>query len=567
MNSIRMYYYESDNPDPYSEQNRLVPVPQISITPEYYYANDTVIGYTYNLDLAGYATSLDTRVSQTGVLGFTDTLRSIKNIKNIFNRNDGILEIIDSSGTILKAIGGTIRGLNFQESPNLWINYSQYSAQIEFNEIQFSDCIGLSELVACSSVPSGITDSPQLLDMKQYKVKSFNDGWSFSIDDSAYNTYGIFKNELINISYNISANGKHYFVEEKLLPAWEQAKNFCQYRLKQQVNRLVRSVLRIPDYGSQCGEQDSCKTDGTLHTIFNSGLPGLLDGLSEDDFEVYNEKISCTTSEGNGTFDANYTAILKRKYTEATGLAHPDCIHTFNISRNLTDDGRQKNIQLNLQGNIMGLVPGGLVRSSGILVFPNQGSIFISTIPSGNKYNNALIAYNKIGDNKALYPQFLSYVGITNQAVGVAGSCVIASGVPPTNSLNVVHNYIDGSINYSASFDSIGACRGSGNAYSSINISVEEKTPLIAEFVVPGRQNGPIIQRLNTFNPKKITINIEGANPAGNCCGNISLPCDTAILLSGIPNINPTGAKLTQNQYTTSIDGSFSLSRAYIVCD
>ena len=28
---------------------RLVPAPQISISPEIYYANDTVIGYTYNI--------------------------------------------------------------------------------------------------------------------------------------------------------------------------------------------------------------------------------------------------------------------------------------------------------------------------------------------------------------------------------------------------------------------------------------------------------------------------------------------------------------------------------------
>jgi hypothetical protein len=111
--SIKMYYYENGASP--NETNRLVPVPRITINPEYYYANDTIIGYTYNIQLAGYATSLDLRQSQTGVLGISDTLSSIKTIKNIFNRNNGTLQIIDTQVTMFKALGGTIRNLQFNE--------------------------------------------------------------------------------------------------------------------------------------------------------------------------------------------------------------------------------------------------------------------------------------------------------------------------------------------------------------------------------------------------------------------------------------------------------------------
>lgn len=565
-----MYYYDSLPGSGSDESNRIVPVPIMKINPEYYYANDTIIGYTYNVELLGYATSIDLRQQQTGVLGIEETLTSIQVIKNIFNRNNGILEIVDNDGTIFKGYGGIIRNISFNESSNLWINYSQYTIQIEFGEIELADCSGQGEAIICDTIASGISDSPYLIDMRQYKVKSFSDGWSFSVDDNAYNTYNEFKNEYINISYNISANGKHYLSnisDGKLLPAWEQAKNFCQYRLHQQVNRLIGDALRSPH-----NSDDGCLVDGTLSTIFRSA-----DGVLEDltgSYKIYNEKISCNTSESEGSFEASYSSILKRIVDDNENLCSysGDCIHTFTIAKNVDDDGRkQKNIQLSLQGNIQGLVPGGLIKSSGIIGFPNQGSIFVSSQPTNNKYENAKILYDKIGDNKKLKDKFLQCLEINNAALGVSGACFDPSGVPISNNLNLTHNYIEGSVNYSSSFDTNTSSKPSGVGYQNIDISVEESVPVIAEFVVPGRSGGPIIQRLNVDTPKKITINIQGSNPPSDCCitpsGMVTTACSSPTVFSGIPNININGGILTQNQYTSSTDGSFSLTKSYIYCD
>lgn len=41
---LKLYYLQGT--DSASENNRLVPAPQINISPEYYYANDIAIGYT-----------------------------------------------------------------------------------------------------------------------------------------------------------------------------------------------------------------------------------------------------------------------------------------------------------------------------------------------------------------------------------------------------------------------------------------------------------------------------------------------------------------------------------------
>ena len=560
--SIKMYYYQAGTSP--SEANRVVPVPQINITPEYYYANDIIIGYTYNIQLAGYATSLDLRQNQTEVLGIEDTFESIQTLKNIFNRNNGTLQVTDPEGTILKAFGGTIRGIQFNESANSWINYSEYTIDIEFNEIQLSDCSGLKDLITCGDIAAGVTDSPLLIDMKQYKVKSFSDGWSFSVDDNAYNTYSPFLNEYINIGYNIAANGRHYFVNDKLIPAWEQAKNFCQYRLKQQVDRLVGNALQ------RTGTDDGCETLGNLASIFGNGPPGLIDGLSGAGYGIYNEKITCNTSEAEGSFEANYSAILKRTLA-ANQYSHPHSIHTFSVTKNISDDGKQKNTELSIQGNIQGLVPGGLIKSAGVISFPVNGSIFVSDTPTSNKYDNALTAYNIIGNNKNLNNNFLTLVGVTNSAVGVSGECVDESGAPPTNTLNIVHNYIEGTINYSSSFDTANACKGSGSSYQTINVDVEESTPVIAEFVVPGRSGGPIIQRLNVDKPKRVTINIQGSKPPDECCATteelVDINCTIPATFSGVPVINIPNSILTQNQYTKSTDGSFSIIKSYVYCN
>jgi hypothetical protein len=165
----------------------------------------------------------------------------------------------------------------------------------------------------------------------------------------------------------------------------------------------------------------------------------------------------------------------------------------------------------------------------------------------------------------------LSYAGVNNSEVGVIGECTSGEDIPPTNNHNVVHNYIEGTINYSSSFDTVNALKGSGTGYQSINISVEEPTPVIAEFVVPGRSGGPVIQRLNVDKPKRITINIQGSNPPTSCCpstsGIVENNCSTSPTFSGVPNINVSNAILTQNQYTSSTDGSFSITKAYVYCN
>lgn len=568
----KVFYVKSE--DTPSETNRLVPAPKININPEYYYANNIVIGYTYNIDVNGFATSIDLRTYDgTTTPAFKDVLESIKTVKNIFNNNGGTLLITNSSDTpVFRASGVIIRSLDFNESDNRWFNYAPYSIQLEANEIEISDCSSVVAPIGCDLVPSGISISPDFIDLKKYRVKSFDDNWAFDLNENIYNSYEFpnsnFNNEHFNITYTINAVGKHYFVDGKLLPAWEQAKNFCQYRLYNQVNDLINNALPISS------DDAGCSGIANLTNIFSTGPTNLLSGLEDGEYKLFNETINCETSEAEGSFSLTYNAILKRTQSENIDFTDVNTIHTFSVTKNIEDDGRTASkISINVQGEIQGLVEGGLIRSSGLLQLPQYGQILLSNSSGISKYDNALSGYNLIANKTSLKDDFINLLGITNNNLGVSGVCIDPSGIPPASTYSATHSYNNGIITYSTGYDSETAEKPN-KTYSSINISIQDSVPQIAEFIIPGRSGGPIIQNIGCDTPKKVTINIDGSLPPGSgisCCPDLDLllenGCTYGINIPDIPGTGLANAVITENRQNYATDGSYSLTRAYTFYD
>jgi len=556
-----------------SEENRLVPAPQINLSPEFYYANDTIIGYTYNITLNGVASAVDLRPSRSKTSSFTNVLEAIKVVKNIFSGNDGTLLVDDKSGQVLKATGCIIRDISFENTDNLWVNYSRYTVVLEANEVEIGDCSGAGLITGCDNIafttPANANGpgSKELIDMRNFKIKSFSDNWTFDLNENIYNNYDFnqskFRNEHFNVEYTIEAVGKHYFVDHKLLPSWEQAKNFCQFRLKQQVDRLLYNALRITI------TDDGCVTDGTLDTIFRSGPPGLISEESELEYDIFNESITCSTSESAGSFSLTYTAIVKR-ITDDDIFYDSNSVHVFSVSKSVSDDGNNKNVSINVEGNIRGLIQGGIVKNSSVLELPSSGNIIITSEPTSSKYDNALASYKKISTNKKLNDDFVTALGITNSELEAIGDCISASGAPRSQSHNVSHNYTEGIISYSSSYDTNTAC-SQNRSFRNIKISVQEPTPIIAEFTVPGRAKGPIVQNIGVKTPRRVSISIDGFEQPDKCCVNldslVSEGCEEDINISGIPPVNIQGFKLVENNTNISSDGSYSVNRSYICCD
>lgn len=554
--------------------DRLVPAPKLSVSTEMIYANDNVIGYAYIVTLSGYATALDLTVTQTQSSGLKPISAAIQKLRDILTKNGSSLYAVDkSSNIVLQAKGGILRSFNVSESDNNWVNYAPFTAQIEFNEIEINGC-SVSQNISCSTLSiNTATEAQNLLDINKYKIKSFNDNWSFDIGDTAYQTSSTFPNHHFTVEYTISATGKHFINDNgKMLPAWEQAKNFVQNRLHAQVTALIPNILKRQ-------ATTGCSGTQTLGTIHATGSPGILDinaasgGFSLVLYKVYNESVSCDFSEAEGSFSATYSAIIK--YSASNTFYHGNTLHEVTLTQTHQDDNKIQNKSISVQGTITGLVEGGIIRSPKPIQLPNTGKIFTSANSTVTKYSEALTGYQKISNGSDLTSAYKTQLGITHTALGLSGPCLTSGVVPSSHS--VAHNYTDGVITYNLEYNSNRACQDI-RSYRNINLTVTDSVPLTAEFIIPGRANGPLIQYLNAMSPKRISLTIEGALDNRSCCyadieSEVANICATIGANYGLPSDVPSKTVnsnflLTQDQQTINpIDGSYSVNRSYVVCD
>jgi len=557
----------------------LVPAPTISINKEFVYANDSVIGYTYTVNLQGYITNYrktnDTDDPSNSMdyvsRNIQKVLGGIELVRKILSRNGSNLSIYDDSSTlVINCQGGTLRSLNFEETDNNWSSYATYSATIEFNEVEF-----LGESITClTSDIDPSSKSPNVVDVDQHKIKSFNDGWSFSVTEQSFdfvrstNDAGKdlkIHNMVINASYNISVTGKNYYNNDLLIPAHEQAKIFAQKRLYERVTQLVSggtsNILKV----TTNVDSEPCGSD-TLNTIHQDGL-GILGNIT---YAPHNETISCDISESDGTFSANYSCILKSK---AIGMTYSDesVIHTVSKSRTReTQSGTRDNYVISIEGTIEGLVPGGLISSGGNFSLPNTGSFVISGNNSTNKYSSANNFYGDIGDDTDLNDTFKGVLNITFDELDVDTSdCTNLPTTPKPSSFNLTRNYIDGTINYSAEYSTENGCNREGESVTNISITTENPVPVLAEFIIP---NGTFtIQDIKTQTAKKITINIDGRKSRDReCCNDLStivssLACTSIALPPSVQLPNPSKYILTQKTRTDNkIEGTYNITLAYV---
>lgn len=571
-NSATQVYYCKQSGSP-SLSNRIAPSPTITISPEIYYANDSVVGYTYNITLSGYANALRKEIDGGSTLsGVDETVSHIGDIRSIFSFNGGNLYIKQGNNNILVAKGATIKSIQFETSDNRWVNYAPFTIQIEFNEVDFTGCSNNSSIGCGSSFfhagqPSSIV-SDDLIDMRDYKIKQFTDKWTVTIENQIYDNFFDTYNNIFRVSYDLSATGKHYYVNDTVVPAWQQAKLFCQKRLHDQVMGLLDGILQI-DASSSC---NASKSIDELHSIDNSGsrdggamsgFVGLQEGIPNQN--IYNETITCNVSEANGTFSLVYSAIVK-KYNPLLSPSENAVIHTATNNTTTTDTDGQ-NTTIAIQGNIQGLVRGGFIYQNNDFMLPDSGT-FISTVDSAEtKYSNALAYFNaKIGDgNGDLSAEYKTNLGIT------AANLLITSTKPiKPSSFTIDHNYTNGVVGYNATYDSKTA-QSSGRGYSNISIVRNDPVEIIQEFIVPGRSAGPIIQKLGMKTARTISINIEGASDLNKECpegGVIEDVCNSLPVfdIEGFEALlaDSEGYVRTKEDYTSNkIDGSFSISLEY----
>jgi len=597
--STHVYYYNT-----LGQYKELKPAPLISVSPEFYYANDNIIGYTYNVTLNGYAAGLESDYSpDPSGQGFDALINSIDKIKQAFNHNGGSVEVWNRDNQnnfskLLSAKGALIKSIEFNSSDNYWVNYAPYTIELEFNEVDFIGCSGTPEIVCHSGIFNDYSTASNLVDINQFKIKEFNDNWSFTVQDIHQDYDDSFFNNIIELEYTISAVGKNYYGPSNqgtILPAWEQAKNFVQDRLHNQLKDSLNNILVASSH-------ESCNPVDQLNQLFSNTNAGVLKDISFLDtnnaikstggYKIYDEMISCQTSESKGSFSATYTSKLKRHNPNITSDEN-SVLHKY--SKNITVNNDQKyNHSISIEGTIQGLLPGSLVdrmqydQRSKFYDLPKNGKFFTARfLPTHDtKYDKALRFFKgQIGSEDDLNDYMKGKLGVTYLELGLKempesdiNNEVVSTNGPPypvCSNFTMGHDYSNGTISYSAQYDSdlaVGLKRG----YTNVSITRNDPVPVIQEFIIPGRAAGPIIQNLNMFTQKSIAININGADPRNKTCiDDLSNDVNICSLLSNGPYanienivsiINNDNADWvrTKKDYTLNpIDGSFSINLEY----
>lgn len=553
-------YYTLQRNDSADENRRLDPAPQVSISPEYYYANGIVIGYTYNITIDGNATAIANDISG-GIKDMSDTIEQLQKIKNIFSNNGGTLIVKDGDQDIIKAYGITIKSFSFKASDNLWYNYAPYTIELSANDVELNGCES-AENISCN-IPTGISNSasPLLVDMSKFRIRSFDDSWSFELsEDTIYNSFDSngagpedpqdnITNQHFMLTYNINANGFHYYQNDNVLPAWLQAKSFCYDRLSKQVNGLIDESLGHDNIST------GCSTVGSLQDLFEQNT-GLLNGLGSE-YEIYNENIKFEPSEIAGSCTMSYNCLVKKKDEKGFHILHSQ---TKTRSQG-NPNSAEKDISITYNGTIQGLIVGGLFKGDSIAKIgsdPN-GQFFTSLNGDlgNNKYINAKAALDYITEEliKVEPDELLLDIQCDDEKI-------------KPSIKDIKHNYNEGSIDYTLTFDRIGVLRGQ-YSFRSVTISEEfgNEIPQHKEFIIPGRADGPIIQSLSqTYKPRKLYLNIEGRVPREECCTTIedAIECDITSVGENIPAEFNNNYKLLENSLSTSTDGSYSIKRTYI---
>ena len=533
---------------------RISPVPKVVIAREINYANDVIIGYTYILNLNGFVSSYRDLRNNDSESKSSDQSNNIAKIlgnmeilKGILLANGSFLRLLDNNNSILlEANGGTLKSLSFDESDNHWTNFVPFSAQIEFNEVNI-----LGESLTSAIDSTSITTN--MVDINKYKLKTFTENWNFDINEDTYYNSVLnsdigqqlqINNSSINIAYDLSATGKNYYNSDGTLKAaWTQAKDFVQERMYLQLKGLIGGILRdgktVCEAEQTLGSTDYSTTDQNFNQIdyirynnraLNKG--GMLKDI-QNYYKVYNETVTCATSESEGTFSLKYNSLLK--HNKDGNFNADNVIHTVNKTINSTlNTVSDYNTTISVEGKIQGLLEGGLINSNGNFQLPRNGTLLIANSGSPTKFDNALTFLSSVIsiDDDDLKLNFKTALGITYADLGITGNWSrkdpFTTGTDPTCSgdptnitpvsFNLTKNYIDASISYSVEYSSNRNGIGDKDSFITFtDYTIDEPVSILAEHVFPGstyynRDGRTVFQDIDTVTARKISINIKGRN-------------------------------------------------------
>jgi hypothetical protein len=298
-------------------------------------------------------------------------------------------------------------------------------------------------------------------------------------------------------------------------------------------------------------------------------------------FDIFNEVVNCDVSESEGSFSVSYSAIVKRNtYNNYSSV---NTKHKISKSYKTTNNNGVLITNISIEGNIEGLIPGGLINSPDSISLPSTGKFFLapnSGKPNlyGNKYDHAKELLDKLysdedynegtGQNgkRDLKQNFKELLGVTYETLNSSApeNDEIVDGPHPT-SFNLTHDYINGTINYSLEYSSNATC---GRKHREISIQNTSSVPVYAQFDIPNGGSVPIFQPLNTRTASNVTVTITGIDLSEDVQPtNFNIHNEFNVTYENFPVDIPLPGTfiLTASQTTKNpLDGSFTATKTFI---
>lgn len=376
-----------------------------------------------------------------------------------------LTDILDNAGATIVCYPRVL-SVNFTEGQ--YITKSEYTIELEADyllrgnfddEAKYVDAEGT--VVGSGDLTTGLTIQSLLEGKDTAFIQDYAESWGLEADDAVGESPD--NPRSYRISHNLSATGKTVYVpqgvglNDKQVPAWEQARNFVQQRLASNPSGYY------PNIAGQIGS-------GTVNLVSSYG------GYNH----IRTENIDVTA----GSYSVSENWLL------SSGLS----TENFNMSTSTSNSDPFVTVQID--GSIKGL-SSITPDMSGGLGFGNP-----EIVARSGAYSNAIKKYNTISNSG----QF----GLTSDVYKRANNMVAVALNSQPVSVSLQTNQYTGEIGYSLSFNNRPTNIISGVIAESIQVNDTYPGDIFAVIPVLGRQTGPILQYIGgrTEYKRDVSINL-----------------------------------------------------------
>ena len=374
-----------------------------------------------------------------------------------------LTDILDNAGATIVCYPRVL-SVNFTEGQ--YITKSEYTIELEADyllrgnfddQAKYVDYEGT--VVGSGKLATDLTIQSLLDSSGTAFIQDYSESWGLEADDAVGESPE--NPRSYRISHNLSATGKKVYVprgvglNDKEVPAWEQARNFVQQRLASNPSGYY------PNVAGQIGS-------GTVDLVSSYG------GYNH----IRTESIDVTA----GSYSVSENWLL------SSGLS----TENFNMSTSTSNTDPFVTVQID--GSIKGLSSVNPSMTSGI------GNPEI--VAKSGAYTNAINKYNTISNSG----QF----GLTSDVYKRANNMVAVGLNSQPTSVSLQTNQYTGEIGYSLSFNNRPTNIISGVIAESIQVNDTYPGDIFAVIPVLGRQTGPILQYIGgrTEYKRDVSINL-----------------------------------------------------------